>query len=190
LGRVVYSLWKSWENLFRKLARVKPLEENQTYLFHIAKRRYLGRAFTVDGISVKRFDTIVELHMNNQLIERALQDPVNVVVVAVQLLREAKRSLPVLADCVTGPNYHHVQVLLGVTFMHRSVERLGFRTFPIANKSIRLITNWYLRFILSIVNPNAKKLLKSHATEFVPKIVAISKQKLIHEYGHLAVCTS
>ncbi len=180
---MVFWIWKVWEFLFRFFAHVRPLRKDESYLFYVAKRRYLGKPFSVDGITVHRFDMVVELHMNNALLVDTLRNQKSLVGVAVKLVQEAKRSLPVLAENLSTSKYEQTEVLYGVTFIHRGVERFGFQSLPIQRSFLRGLATWHLTHVFKIVNPNAEQILRQHPNAFEPRMVAISKQHLLSNYG-------
>ncbi|GGJ09928.1 hypothetical protein GCM10010885_18830 [Alicyclobacillus cellulosilyticus] len=181
--RVFTHLWMAWERVFAWMARLHPLRPGERHMFFIARRRYLGHPFVVDGVEVRRFDPVLELHMNNEILMEGLREGGPLFGVIVKLLQEAKRSLPVLAERAMDEEFRDVRVLYGVTFIHRGVERMGFTSFPIRNRLLCRLTTWYLHQLLRIVNPHADELLATHADAFVPKVVAISKARLVQMYG-------
>ncbi|OFW77693.1 MAG: hypothetical protein A2201_00135 [Alicyclobacillus sp. RIFOXYA1_FULL_53_8] len=184
MGRyIVFHVWKTWEFLFRFFGRVRPLRRNEPYLFYIAKRRYLGRGFDVDGVTVRRFDVVVELHMNNAMLVRTLRDQTSLVGLAVYLLKETRRALPVLAERLDSNKFQGVNALYGITFIHRGVDRFGFRILPIRRPLVRRLATWHLTNVFRIVNPNAESILQEHASVFEPKMVAMSKKHLLAFYG-------
>jgi hypothetical protein len=176
-------VWKSFDSLFRVAFRIKHLDEGESHLFCLVQRRYLGKSFSVDGVLVRRFDPVIEIHMNNKLLAQILRDETSVVSVAARLIKETRRSLPALAKCVSSHQYEKATVLYGTTFIHRGVERFGFSTYPINSQTTHRFLAWYLRNILRMANPNARDLLKSRPDVWSPKIVAISKERLIQEYA-------
>lgn len=187
--RLVRAIWGTWENVFRAAGRVRPLKPGETYLFCIAKRRYFGRPFTVDGILVRRFEPIIELHMNNDLLLKELREQPNLVGLAVKLLQEMRRALPVLAERAASSEFEYTRVLLGITFVHRGVERFGFHALPLRHPVMRALASWHLRRVYQFVNPGADTLFETHASAFVPKLVVISKQRLMEQVAkgdHLA----
>lgn len=179
---LIHTLWDVWERAFRRLAHVQPIHSDGEYLFYVSVRRFMGRPIVVDNVPLKRFDKIIELHMNNDMLFQILRESKSLVSVGVRLLKEANRALPVLAEKVAGIPDSEARVLLGITFINRSVERLGFRTFPIRSKFQNALTTWYLRKVFRMVNPNAKQMFKSHDSAFTPKMVAISRERLISLY--------
>ncbi|MCL6445934.1 MAG: polysaccharide deacetylase [Alicyclobacillus sp.] len=182
-SRLIRSVWLAWESLFHWVWRVQPLEPGVRHLFYVSMTRYMGKPFTVDGVTVRRFDPIIELHMNNEMLMNALREQKNVVSLAVKLLQEAKRSLPALANCVRDEKFAKAKALYGITFIHRGVERFGFTTFPLRQRLFHRITTAYLKFIFRMVNPRAVALLATHPDIFEPRLVVISKMRLLTQYA-------
>lgn len=174
--------WRVWEALFRVFAGVKPIRKTHDDLFLVADRRYLGKSFTIDGVRVKPFDRVLELHINNELVMEILKDHHSLMSSTVKLLHEARQSLPALAQYVERETGENVRALYGVTFIHRGISRLGFSSFPISNRFMRELSRWHLRKLFEMVNPGAKNALTQHTEDFVPKVVAISKDHLLELY--------
>ncbi|QQE77153.1 polysaccharide deacetylase [Alicyclobacillus sp. SO9] len=174
--------WRVWEALFKVFAGVKPIRKTQEDLFLVADRRYLGRSFTIDGIKVKPFDRVLELHINNELVMDILKDHHSLMASTVKLLSEARDSLPALAEYVENETGKNVRALYGVTFIHRGISRLGFSSFPISNRFMRELSRWHLRKLFEMVNPGGTQALTKHRDDFVPRVVAISKDHLLELY--------
>jgi hypothetical protein len=178
---IIRSLWMGWEAVFRFSCRVHPLNRDEQHLFLIARRRYLGKSFTVDGVTIRLFDPVIELHMNNKLLVQLLRHQ-GLMGLAVRLVQETRRSMPILAETLNREKFHGVKALYGVTFIHRHVERFGFQTFPIQQKLTERLFTWYLRQVFRAINPNASQLLATHREAFVPRIVAMSKDRLVTQF--------
>ncbi|MCL6633357.1 MAG: polysaccharide deacetylase [Alicyclobacillus herbarius] len=175
--------WDLWEAGFRKLFKVQPIRPDVEDLFYLSKTHYLGKPFEIDGVRVVRGQPVVELHVNNTLVARVLREEKNILASTVKLLQLARKSLPALAERVAHPEFADVQVLYGITFIHRGIERLGFEALPIRNRVLAPLTRWYLRQVLRAFNPDANRLLEAHPDAFVPKLVATSKKRLILMHG-------
>lgn len=178
------NLWMWWEAVFRKAAGLQTLGDDRTYLFYVGKRRYLGKSFEVDGVPVHTFDPIIELHMNNEFLAELLHDQPSPMRMGIRLVTEAKRSFPALARHVNQPRYQRQRVIYGTTFINRSVEKFGISTFPIQQKWIEKLFTRYLQIVFVAVNPSAATLFRSSPETFVPRVVAISKAKLMQLHGH------
>ncbi|MCL6452077.1 MAG: polysaccharide deacetylase [Alicyclobacillus sp.] len=183
MNRTFRRMWMAWEAVFRKLAHLETIGDDREYLFYVAKHRYIGKPFQVDGVDVRRFDPVIEIHMNNDLLAKVLNEEQSSMRLGVRLLNEAKQSLPALARHVSGPEFAREQVLYGATFIHRSVERFGWTSFPIRQQWISTYFTRYLQIVFKVVNPHAASILQTHAEDFVPRVVAISKAKLLARYA-------
>lgn len=173
--------WRWWDDTVRKVARIKPLDLG--HLICIKKRRYLGSPFTINGMTIRRFDPILELHLNNRLLVGLFQEEDNVIRLAKKLLEETHRCFPILADYVGQPEFRDVQILYGLTFIHRGIERFGFQILPVPNQFTRRFLAWYLRNIFLAFNPTAQSFLKARPQVFVPRRIVISKDQFIRDFG-------
>ncbi len=178
------ALWRAFEYMFARISGVHPVSQAEEMLFLVAKRTYFSQPFTVQGISVHRGDKVIELHINNELVMKVLQEESSLVAATVKLLIIAKHSLPALAAYLSADTFVDRQVLYGITFIHRGISRLGFETLPMPDGWFRRFTTWHLKRLYRIVNPNATAAMAHRQTDFVPKIVAISKQELFRRYLH------
>ncbi len=176
--------WDLWEAGFRWLFKVRPIRPGVEDLFYMSKAHYIGKPFVIDGVVVKRGQPVVELHVNNAVVARVLKKEQNILASTVKLLQMARQSLPALAQRMADPEFADVQVLYGITFIHRGIERMGFEAFPLRNRLFAPVTRWYLRQVLKAFNPEANRLLAAHPDAFVPKLVATTKARLIAMYGY------
>ena len=177
------TLWNYCDKTVRVITRIRPIKRGESHLFCVALHRYLGREFTVNGVRVHRFDQVIELHLDNMRVAQLLHENHNLVSLAIKLIQEVNQSLPHLADCVNSQKYRKANVLLGITMIHRGVEKFGFEVFPLHNKIMHAFIKWYLRNIYCTFNSNGNSLIQSRPETFIPKMVAISKQRLIQSYG-------
>lgn len=182
-SKVTQWLWHSWDTLFRRLWGIRPLRSDQPHLLCVAQHRYYGPPFTVDGVQVHRFDRVIELHMDNRFLVQALNEHESLVGLAARLRKEANRSLGAIAECISSPKYYRIKVLCSLTCIHRVMDRFGFTVFPVQNRFSRITLTWYLRKIFSLTNPRGQSLVQIRPEVFVPKLVAISRERLLSKYG-------
>lgn len=182
-NRVVRAVFNAWESLFHRAFHLEEIEPGVDHLFFIAKRRYMGRSFEVDGVRVHSGDIVIELHMNNGMVEQFLREDENVVRAMVQLLRQARQSMPMLSLAIRQEKYRQARALYGVTFIHRGIERFGFHTLPLNGVLSKSVTKWHLTNILKMLNPDANHLLQTHQQVLEPKLVVASKHKVIEMFG-------
>ncbi|WP_067621792.1 YkoP family protein [Alicyclobacillus acidiphilus] len=177
------AVFDMWESFFHHAFRLEDLEPGVEHLFYIAKRRYMGRPFEVDGVKVRSGDRVVELHVNNDMVERALREDSNVVRAMVQLLRQARTSMPALARAIQSPRYAETQALYGITMIHRGIERFGFHTLPLPDGISKSLTTWHLTNVLRMLNPDADHLIQTHHDVLQPKLVVASKARIIELFS-------
>lgn len=184
MSKLRVALWRAFEYMFAKLGRVREIDPAQEMIFKIAKRTYLGRKFEVQGVPVRRGDKVIELHVNNELVMNILQEEHSLVAASVKLLIHARNSLPALASYLTSEEFAGRDVLYGISFIHRGISRLGFETLPMHDTLFRRLTTWHLKRLYRVVNPEGTAAISARQTDFVPKIVAMSKQELFRRYLH------
>lgn len=184
MSNIRVALWRAFEYMFAKVSGVRPVDASEDAMFKIAKRTYLGRGFDIQGVPVRRGDKVIELHVNNEFVMKLVREEHSVVAVGVKLLVQTKNSLPVVASYLTSEEFNGRDVLYGISFMHRGIARLGFETFPLPDSWFRRLTTWHLKRLYRIVNPDATAAMSSRQSDFVPKIVAMSKQELFRRYLH------
>lgn len=179
-NRFVRYIFDTWESLFHKMFRLQEIEPGVEHLFYIARRRYIGRPFTVDGVDVRFFDPIIELHMNNDMLERNLRQDENTVRAMIQLIRQARqKSIPALVRAIQDEKYNDCKAFYGITLINRGIERFGFQTRPLEDGMSKRMTTWHLKNILKMLNPDAKSIIQNHPDMLEPKMVVASKYSLI-----------
>lgn len=185
-NRAVRLVFDVWESLFHKAFHLEEIEPGVEHLFFIALRRYSGQPFEVDGVKVRPGDRVVELHMNNDVVERALREDDNVVRATVQLLRKARQSMPALSRAIQQAKYRDAAALYGISFIHRGIERFGFHTLPLPDGLSKSLTTWHLTNVLKMLNPDAEHILETHHDVLQPKLVVASKQRIVELFAEHA----
>lgn len=181
-NRVVRFLFDTWESLFHKAAGLREIEPGQQHLFFIARRKYLGEPFSIDGVEVRPRDLVIELHFNNEMVEQALRADDNIVRAMIQILREARQSMPALARAIGQEEFREAKALYGITFIHRGIERFGFETRDIPSGLSKAITSWHLKNVLRMLNPSGEQIIHTHASVLQPKLVVASKERIIKQF--------
>ena len=182
MSKMVKAVWLLWERFFHFAFRLEAIHPGGDYLFFIAKRTYIGRRFSVGNEVVKPFDKVIELHLNNKMLVEAISQEPQLVGLAVRLVKEAKRSMPILAQAVRNPRFDNVRVIYGVTFINRGITRLGFQVLPMQNNLAKKLTTWHLKNVLRVMNPDANRIMNSHENVMEPMLVAVSKDELIARF--------
>lgn len=181
-------IWSLWELLFERLAQIEGvIADGRPTLFRLALRRYRGplRALP-DGTVIKEGDTVAELHFNNSILEKITVGNTTPEKIAIMTIREARRSLPALAHWVeNNPRYRQAKALMGLTMIHRGTERLGFTTFDLSPGLMRRLVSAYQSWLLVLFHPAGRHRIKEHRDKLTPKLVIISRDRLIKQYLNL-----
>ncbi|MEW6697114.1 MAG: polysaccharide deacetylase family protein [Bacillota bacterium] len=183
MKRFLRNLWQVWEYFFDRLAGLKPVGGQEGNLFRLAVRDYRGRMTKLpDGTVLYPGDKVGELHLNNDFLQRITATTRSLELVGIMLLRETKRSLPLLAKTVSqDPSYQGIKALIGVTIIHRGTPQLGFSVYDLP-PGIRSLVTWYQRWLLFLLHPGGISHLRRQWDKLVPKRVIISRQELINRY--------
>ena len=174
--------WRWWDETFRRCCGIKPLDPEEEHLLCIAERRYLGRPFTVGDVKVRRFDPIMEIHLNNARLTKIIAEGQPLPGTVVLLLRETRRAMQALAKRISSDPYHQARVIYGLTLVHRGAKRLGFEVLPIQNRWLARFYTWYLFNLLRCFNPDAARGIDTRLRP-VAKRVAMPTDRLIQYYG-------
>ncbi len=184
--RLLIGLWGFWDSIVLRLAGVEQVTSNgHPTLFRLAVRKYTGPEIKMPcGTYLQRGKRICEIHLNNDIVAELLAGETKPEKIAVRIVRELRRSLPALAKFVCEePKYKDIQVLAGVTMLHRATEKMGFVTADINSGLMKRIISLYQSLILWIYHPAGKERFAGQEGRLEPKIVAISKECLIQKAG-------
>jgi peptidoglycan-N-acetylglucosamine deacetylase len=181
--RILVWLWFQWESLFHILFQVKQIDPaNKLYFSRV--KTYHGQAMLLDdGEEIRDGDRIIELHFNNRMLFHMLTETGSMVQLAVGMIRSIKLTLPLLAKQVEfDPNMGNIKGICGITMIHRGTKQLGFTIVELPSGIFSYLTKFYLRLLLSVINPEGKQLLELKGNAFTPKIVALSVKELGKRY--------
>ncbi|SHE90664.1 polysaccharide deacetylase family protein [Desulforamulus putei] len=183
LKKCLRGLWQVWEFCFDRLAGLKPVGGQESNLFRLAVRNYRGQQMELpDGTLLLPGDKVGELHFNNEFLQRITATARSLELIGIMLLRETRRSLPLLAKAVSqDPTYQGIKALIGITMIHRGTSQLGFSVYDLT-PGIRSIVAWYQRWLLFLLHPGGLSHLRRQWNKLVPKKVVISRQELLKRY--------
>jgi peptidoglycan/xylan/chitin deacetylase (PgdA/CDA1 family) len=184
LKKCVQRLWGIFEWTFRKLGRIRELEEGKNSFYRMAPRRYRGKEWLMpDGTLLKPGNTYLELHINNNRLQELIDGDMSIERIVLKALREAQKELPLLADLLkNNPAYQDVKILFGITLLHRGTERLGFTSIEMKPGLFRTLTGWYERWLLALFHPYGYKALKTYRKKLTPRYLVMTRQELINRY--------
>lgn len=183
LKKCLRQIWQLWELTFDKLAGLKPIGNEKDNLFRLAVRDYRGQAMKLpDGTMLAPGDKVGEIHLNNHFLQQLTSKARSIELTGILLLRETRRSLPLLAQAIfQDPSYKGIKALIGITMIHRGTTQLGFSVHELS-PCLRSVVAWYQRWLLYLMHPDGLTHLRRHWHKLVPKKVIISRQELFHRY--------
>lgn len=180
--RLSYRLWEKWENFYARHNHITRI--SSTSLFRLGKIKYHGPDLYDEqgGVLAHEGDIVGELHLDNTRLQMQQKDSQKI---AIEALRRARKSLPVLADFIMqSPEYQDIRVFVGLTLINRGARGLGFNVQEVPiNPFVRWVGTLQ-RMIMRIYHPMGK----SHSTTRLgePKLVWVSKDALIRRWSSLS----
>ncbi|ABO49182.1 polysaccharide deacetylase [Desulforamulus reducens MI-1] len=174
-------LWQVWELCFDRIAGLKPVGNEG--LFRLAVRSYRGQTLKLpDGTLLSPGDKVIELHLNNDFLQQLTTKARSLEATAIALLRETRRSLPLLAKFISqDPACNGTKALIGITMIHRGTPQLGFTVYDLSPR-IRSLVAWYQRWLLFLMHPGGLSHIRRQWSKLVPKKVIITRNELLNRY--------
>jgi hypothetical protein len=171
-----------WERIVRRAMGIKPVTEGSVVGYAI--RRYPGRSLTTpDGVSLRRGDPVIELHLDSRQIE-ARTAGATAHGRVLFLRREMLAALRAFAGLVrTDPALARTQGIWALTLMHRGVEPFGFTVIDVPPSLWRSLADRYLKLLLKVYHPEGEGRLHQREEELVAKEIFMPQAVLLSRYG-------
>lgn len=182
--------WRIWDHVYYHLSRLQYVDRENGNLFRVVVKRYRGDPLiTRDGVLLQQGDRYAKLHLHNcriahQLAEIAKENRSGGEMRwTLAVMNGIRRSLPSLARFVEEhPRSGEIKVLLGITFLHRGAERIGFDVADLPETLYARYKKWFFKFILFSCHPDGWNRLKYRGNHLIPKRVYISREQLLKQY--------
>ena len=175
-----------WERCFHAAFRLQAAipEDPKSFLFYRITS-YHGETIPLsEGEALRSGDTVVELHMNNELLYEFGRNARSPVQLAIQLIRAMEKTMPKLAaSLLLRKDVSSIKAVLGTSMVNRGVEQFGFTIADLPRGWFAFATRLYLKFLLSVIHPQGKDRLGQRAEMLVPKRIAISMKEMTKRYG-------
>lgn len=185
LKNCVRVLWSLFERLIRRLAGIEDIGSGKTSIWRIALRRYRGKDWHMpDGSVLHPGDYYLELHINNERLLSLINENTTIERMAITAMREVQRGIPELVQLLNNDErFKNVNVLLGITLLHRGTGRFGFTAYDMKPGLFFKITCWYEKWLLALFHPGGFKSLKTYRETLSPKYVVLTRQELMNRYS-------
>lgn len=176
--------WRVWDFIYQHLTRLEYVDKKSGNIFRIVFCKYKGpQLVTRDGVEINNGDYIVKLHIHNLKLTKMLKGITNESRLGLTTLKIVKSSLPQLAIYIDHhPKGEYVKAVIGTTFLHRGVDKLGFDVACVPQSIKFKIKNKYLKLLLLLIHPNGLERLKTKSNELYLKRVYITKESLLNQY--------
>lgn len=178
-------LWQTWDNFFRQtfnITDVTTAEGNPT-IFRTSIRRYLGPSVNIASTEMLSYgEKVCELHINNEFLMNYLDGENRTEKIAIKIVRELHRSLPVLAAHIQKDHrFIDTRFLVGITILHRGSSMMGFTPLEIPSHLVKKIISIYQGMILKLYHPSGRNRVFGKGN-ISAKIVVMSKSTLCSKY--------
>lgn len=176
--RISFRLWEKWEHFYTKINNIKRIDDQN--LFRLGLSDYHGPDLIDEKgiILATKGDKIGEIHFDNIRFQAAGS---NLSSAGIRALKYVRLSLPNLAKYIAiHPEYKNIKVYLGITLLSRGAKGLGFNVQDYPYKSGYFIA--LLQKALMLIYHPAGRKRKTESLGSEPKLVWISKEKLINKY--------
>nr|AYQ71681.1 polysaccharide deacetylase family protein [Cohnella candidum] len=179
LKKAAVAVWMLWEKLFHVTFHLQPVGDGTSFNYRV--RKYSGPTVEMrDGKRLRSGDYVMEMHFENKMLYDMGMNSRSSVHTAIRLVREVERGLPDLARALdTARHGDKVVALYGISIIHRGSEGLGFQTFELPKGVFSWMTHLYLRFMLSVINPEGGKRLREHGERLTPRQIIMEREDLL-----------
>ena len=169
------TFWKILDPFYYSLTRLEHIG-----IFRVRLTTYKGRDVLLnDGTLIKKNDKLVKIHLHNIQLLSELKTVSSSVKRGRIIFRKVHMSLPLLAEFIHNHNQkHEIKGAIGISMLHKGVEKLGFETYLPSNQLYRFykkMTHIPL-FLLSKEQPQFSKIPDTN-------YLFISKEKLKNIYS-------
>jgi len=189
LAKGVRMLWSLLEKAIRLCSGIRDLGDGKSSIWRIALRRYRGKEWHLpDGSVLRPGEQFLELHINNERLLSLVDRSTSLERATLIALKEIRNGLADMARILMNDRrFCNIEVLLGITLLHRGAELIGFTVFDMKPGLFRTVTGWYEQWLLALFHPGGFKSLKAYREKLTPKYVVISRRELVRRYGFSAI---
>ncbi|NEU31689.1 hypothetical protein GN156_13030 [bacterium LRH843] len=178
------SIWHMLDPLYYLCTRLRfpPCERLDSNIFRVRLTRYKGKNIVLsDGTQINKNDTLVKIHLHNVRLLKELIEIKSEWKKAKMIYRYVQHSLPGLDSYIRNNNRsNEIKGIIGITFLTKGCERLGFEMIEISNPIYRWF-KWCAFLPIEILSGkqfSIKKMFQHHP----PAYLFMTKNTLAHLY--------
>lgn len=137
----ILSAWHKLDPYYFSCTRLKYVTEYGDNIFRIRLTKYRGRNIILsDGTRINKNDLLVKIHLHNVRLLMEMREIKSEWKKAKMIYRYVQDSLPGLELYIRNQlKSYNVKGIVGITFLNKGSERLGFEIIDIINP----IYKWY-----------------------------------------------
>ncbi|MCY8838146.1 YkoP family protein [Bacillus atrophaeus] len=173
------SIWGIIDPIYYFFSRLTVIGKEKQSVFRVRLTRYKGAQIILsDGTKIKKNDVLVKIHLHNIKLMRELQTIESAVRKGMIIYQKVYISMPLLVDYISKHKKRDdIKGIIGITMLHKGVERLGFEVVKPSNHFYRFFKKVTHLPILYLTSKqfNAQSIPNSY-------YLLISKEKLQQKY--------
>ncbi|MBM6619325.1 YkoP family protein [Bacillus suaedaesalsae] len=172
-------LWVLLDPIYYSFTRLSYIQDQKSNIFRVRITRYKGReALLSDGITIKKNDMLIKIHLHNARLLNDLDKVTCDVTRGRFVFKRVLESLPGLASYIElHPRRDEIKGIIGITTLHKGCRRLGFETYDIKNRYYRTLKQIPFLVISVLSSKNFSKIQKQQ-----PKYLFMSTESLTSRY--------
>ncbi|GIN64625.1 hypothetical protein P9D51_21645 [Bacillus sonorensis] len=173
------SIWSVIDPFYYFFSRLTLIDRSQSSIFRVRLTRYKGIDVVLsDGTMIRKNDVLIKIHLHNIKLIKELRNIESAVRRGILIYQKTCISMPILAEYIQNHRKaDQIKGIIGITTLHKGVERLGFEAVEPANRFYRMFKKLTQIPILYLTSTqfSFRKIPPSH-------YLFISKEKLFNSY--------
>ncbi|WP_052948047.1 YkoP family protein [Aneurinibacillus tyrosinisolvens] len=178
----ILKAWSLVDQIYFYCSRLQYVNEEEKNVFRVKLLRYRGRnLFLSNGASIQTGDILLKIHLHNCLLMNEMINIENDTKRALYVYKRVEESMPSLGHFISNhPQNNTIKGIIGITFLHRGVSRLGFEVKEIENPHYKSVKQIGLKPLFILCHLNKQQPWKEK--NLVPKFLIMSKEQLLSRY--------